>query len=124
MRYSQATSVEVTPFTLSLPPELAAITPRWTIDLPAKHKALVYDTIIRRDDYVKGERTYVDVPGYRVRVLNGKGNDTSRRVSIGYHNNFVELLDLRIALEGAALELTSKVKTSRREHYVDEDDLD
>jgi hypothetical protein len=126
MKKASQTTTTVTPFALVLPTELTSITPRWTVDLPAKHKALIFDTTTNVEDYKDGQRCYREAPAYRAVLVNGKGHPTARRVALSNiygRATFTDLLDLKLALERCALDLTPKTTTSRRSREYDEDDL-
>lgn len=114
MKSSRSDKTELKPFELKLPTELQ-IEPKWTIDLPAKHKAQIYDYEVRdphRVHFVDDEGLPL-TKGFKLVIVNSKGKASGHHYNQG--QTFANLLDLKLTLDQWAIQLTPKKRTIREE---------
>jgi hypothetical protein len=121
--------LELDPFALKLPLEMASIKPLWEISLPGKHVGLVFKETISPNSYARcGRSSYRmsdDAAGpvngwrYMVRRKDGKPA-TNDRVGQWAGQFYDNLLDLKLAIEFDAVALIPKTRTRReRDDYED-----
>jgi hypothetical protein len=82
MRTVETTKVDVAPFELRVP-EPFNVQPNFIVALPAKHKALIYNTTEEVRDFSKptdqrGHYAVKEVPAWRMVIVNRQGLPTTR----------------------------------------------
>ena len=127
---SETKTVITSAFTLALPQILQGLDPKYEIDLPQKHKALVFETELARDEYEapgKTKRTWVK--GFRVIIVNSKGRRSNKVYFGGYRNSEAKYydtpdgrLDMKFDLESVANQLMPKTTRSSRYEEIEDDD--
>lgn len=122
MRVETLKTEKVQPFVLRLPAELT-IKPKYEIDLPAKCKALVFETTAMRDNYVGKVNKPTKVRALRVIVVNRNGNTPRSMGDYGrYPGDFTsdDMLDVARYIQRVSYGL-SKVKRTNEE-TIDHDE--
>lgn len=114
MRTKTTTKEVIEEFKLELPVQLQ-IEPEWTVQLPAKHIALIYATKIQ----ARRVNEYVDIPGWKIVVHNRHGKIPTQL----YHHldAFESPLDLKLRLEELAVYLTPKKRTTKHSEDFEEE---
>lgn len=112
--------VEQDGFELKLP-DIFDLKPAYEIDLPAKRKALLYDTTQYVRDYSLGDNKFTSKPGWRVVVVTRHG----RVVNPHMHRNndatvFTEPLSMFLYIKGLVQEYTKTKKTTVEDTELDD----
>lgn len=108
------------PFTLKLPDRFSP-TPEHTVDLPAKHKALIFETKIRRYDYDDdGKKSSVEEDGWDVLIVNRHGV-APRNYNFREQLKTADAIEVQQYLRNAARELSKVKRTKAMELDHDED---
>jgi len=117
MRTKTTTKEVLEEFALELPTELK-IQPKWVIELPAKHKAYIYDVELEK----RSGDSMIPVPGFRL-VVKNRNNRTPRDMYYGRHGGetFYTELDLKLFLEELVVHFTPKKRTTRQSEDFEEE---
>lgn len=114
MRQEVRTKAEIAPYELKLP-SLFDVKPIYTVELPAKCKALIFDKMVPEEDYNgDGKRITVRNSGWKVVIVNSKGNRYFGRHT-GYHDSDFDTTDplkVQFHLKAWALNLSKSKKTT------------
>lgn len=121
MRQEVRAKTELAPFELKLPPPFN-VEPAFTVELPAKHKALIFDKIIDEQEYNQdGKQVTVHNKGWHVFIINSIGNHIHRsRYEWDENLKTTDPLKIQFYLKTWALNLTKSKKTTVEVNETDE----
>lgn len=117
MKRTDTEQTTVTPFELKLPGPFD-IKPIYSIEMPAKHTARIYETLVSERNYEQPsggkDYTLIKRAGWRIVVVNRQGM-TTRKFEYSGREAHTDPLDVTLLLQRIAKELSKTKRTNTEE---------